>query len=93
MKGKRLYYIPGLFSIIGLPILLLLIGPGDPDRHTAMSVQLPSDAEHSPLTFNRDGWFAFIKNKKVETIDLDYQSFSYYYENDDVFCLHNGFAL
>jgi hypothetical protein len=88
MKRKKLYYVPGLVSILGLPILLFFLGPPDPDRHTAMTLRLPSDEDHSPNVFNRDGWFTFIKNKKIETIDLDYASFEGFDEREDVVSAH-----
>ncbi len=87
MKGKKLYYVPGLFSIIGLPILLFLIGPREPDRHTSITMRLPSD-DHTAGKFNRDDLLASIKNKKIETIDLDYPSFVDYDEYYEVVSAH-----
>jgi hypothetical protein len=73
MEKKKLYYLPGFISIIGLPVLLLLWGPADPDRSTVV------DAGIAPITVqtkagagNRYGSFAAsLHNKKILSIDLN----------------------
>src|SRR5579872_412662 len=74
MKRRRLFYVPGFISLLGLPILLLIWGPEDPIRPTAMRLYLPSEEKSSPgvLRFNREGVLQALKHKKIESLGFDY---------------------
>jgi len=74
MKRRKLYYVPGLISIIGLPILLLLMGPEDRVWEYSLRLNLLTDEKDVPgvVRFSRDHFFKSIKNKKIVTVALDY---------------------
>ncbi len=73
MLKKKIYYVPGLFSLLGLPVLLLIWGPEDPVYETTMRMILPSEARDRPgmVFYNREGINRRLKGKKIETIELD----------------------
>jgi hypothetical protein len=77
MKRKKIFYVPGLISILGLPILLLIMGPDDPVEQTAMRLYLPSDRDSpSPsgtISFDRYWINQVLKKKKIVEVDLDYR--------------------
>ena len=57
----------------GLPVLLLIWGPGDPAYETTMKMYLPSEARDRPgmVFYNREGINRRLKGKKIETVELD----------------------
>lgn len=71
MKKKKLLYVPGLISLIGLPILLFFMDPGD--RPGCVPLRLPSDEKDTPgiLKFTREGFYRDIKGKKILTISME----------------------
>jgi hypothetical protein len=73
MRRKKIWYVPGLISILGLPVLLLIWGPDDPVHHNATRIFIPSDRQDSSKTmsFNREGVARLLEKKKIITIDLD----------------------
>lgn len=73
MKRKRLYYVPGLISIIGLPALLTFYNPDEIVRPCAIKLFLPSEKKDSAgiVTFNTALVYRTISNKKITAIDLD----------------------
>jgi len=73
MKRRKLFYIPGLISIIGLPVLLFLFGPREVARPTVMKIFIPTNKKDLPglIRFSNDYVYRSIKKKKVVTIDLD----------------------
>jgi len=73
MKLKKLYYIPGLISIIGLPVLLFFWGPQDPVYQTCIKLNIPSNAKDTAgiERFSKGTVYKAIKNKKIIPIDLD----------------------
>ena len=73
MKRKKLYYIPGIISIIGLPVLLFFWGPPDPVYQKCIKLNIPSNAKDSPgiERFTKGVVYKAIKNKKIITIDLN----------------------
>jgi hypothetical protein len=74
MKRKRLYYVPGLISLIGLPILLLFYTPEDTVRFCAIKVFLPSETKDSIgilEKFSTAYLYRTISNKKIISVDLD----------------------
>jgi hypothetical protein len=72
MKRKKLIYVPGLISILGLPILLFFWGPGDPVQLTSLRIRIPTDEKDSGgiKRFSKEGFLELTKNKKLTTIDL-----------------------
>src|SRR5437773_5152352 len=76
MKRKKLYYIPGIISIIGLPVLLFFWGPQDPVWQTCIKLNMPSDAKDTAGIgkFTKGFVYKAVKNKKIITIDLDDQA-------------------
>lgn len=73
MKRRKIYYVPGLISIIGLPILLAIWGPDDPVQLNAMRLFLPSDRRppRGTVSFNRYEIMQVLKKKKIVEVDLD----------------------
>ena len=72
MKRNKIFYVPGLISILGLPILLAFWGPEDPVQTTAMRLFLPSDQKPPPgvVTFNRYEFNRLLKTKKIVETEL-----------------------
>jgi len=73
MKKRRLYYVPGLISLLGLPVLLLIWGPEDSVEQVVMKLNLPSEQkdEAGVLRYNRDGVMRLVKGKKVVSLWAD----------------------
>ncbi|MHA4807079.1 hypothetical protein ACX0G9_03185 [Flavitalea flava] len=73
MPHKKQFYVPGLISLVGLPILFFFLGPEDPIYHTVIRLNLPSDKPRSGghLSFNKVDFFHTIKNKKLISVDID----------------------
>jgi hypothetical protein len=75
MKRKKLFYVPGLISLIGLPILIFCFFPKEPKPLTVIRVFLPSD--NSPndgsIKFSRDVVLNTIKSKKIVEVNLNPQ--------------------
>jgi hypothetical protein len=43
MRPKQIVYIPGLISLLGLPLILLLFGPEDFKRKNSLRIFVPTD--------------------------------------------------
>jgi len=73
MLKKKIYYVPGLFTLLGLPVLLLIWGPDDPVYETTMRMLLPSESGDKPgmVIYNREGINRRLRGKKIETVELD----------------------
>ena len=73
MKGRRIYYVPGLISIIGLPLLLFFYWPKEAVTPTCLRFFLPTDRKDNPLMkrFSTEAVYKSIKGKKIITIDMD----------------------
>ena len=82
MKRRRLYYTPGLISIIGLPILLFFYWPKATVAPTCLKVFLPTDQKDDPgmIRFSTGMVYKSLKGKKIVTINLDVERF---HEEDD----------
>jgi hypothetical protein len=48
MKKRKLFYVPGLISIIGLPVLLFFMGPENQIYPTSVRLKLPSNEKDVP---------------------------------------------
>ncbi len=78
MKPKKLYYIPGLVSLIGLPILLFFWGPEDSVYQTVVRLNLPSDKKDEPgiEKFSTAFVYRAIAHKKMVSVDLGVWSYA-----------------
>lgn len=77
MNRKKLFYVPGLLSLVGLPVLLCLFPPEDPVSQNVVKLHLPSedrnyDAKDGVLPFSHAGIMKGLKGKKVEQVYLNY---------------------
>ena len=73
MRRKKLFYVPGLISLIGLPVLLFFLGPEDPVYHTVLKIKLPADKPRNDgyLNFNKVDFLHTIKHKKLISVDIN----------------------
>ena len=73
MKKKKLYFLPGIISIIGLPVLLFFLGPADPVYQNCIRLNLTSDAKDTVgiSGFTKDYVYKSIEGKKLETLFVD----------------------
>jgi len=73
MRKKKLYYLPGVISIIGLPVLLFFGGPPDPVHQNAIQLSLPS-GNYSPIgseVFTEAAVYREISHKKLVTLHVN----------------------
>ncbi len=78
MPHKKLFYVPGLISLLGLPVLLLVMNPEDPpERQNVLRMRLPSDKkpDSGMITFSRYSVYDAIANKKLIQVSM--------YDEDD----------
>ncbi|WP_207491480.1 hypothetical protein [Aridibaculum aurantiacum] len=82
MKRKRIYYVPGLISLIGLPIMFFLCPIEDPVQPNALRILLPRDEvpKNSEPVFSRDFVLENLKSKKITRVYLE--SFNGYYPEE-----------
>ncbi len=75
MTRKKLFYVPGLISLIWLPILLYVLVPEDKPLQTVLSLYLPSDKKppKEALIFSKYSVYEYIKHKKIIEISLSYE--------------------
>jgi hypothetical protein len=75
MRKRKLYYVPGLISLLGLPVLLYFLGPREPPILTAVKIYLPNDNLNPdpPEMIRFSKWYVYqsLKHKKIVTVDLD----------------------
>src|ERR1700722_1597325 len=78
MKRRRLYYVPGLISIIGLPILLFFYWPKETVIPTYLKFYLPTDRKDDPglIRFSKGNVYKSLEGKKITTIDIDVEKFN-----------------
>lgn len=75
MKKKRLFYVPGLISLIGLPALLFLFPVKDPVFYNSLKMNLPQDEIQKPESdgmprFDKAYLKQTLRGKKVEQVYL-----------------------
>jgi hypothetical protein len=72
MRLKKIYYLPGLISLLGLPVLFLFLGPEDYVRHNSLRIGLPSDQKPSKDNprYTKYDVYAAIKKKKIVRVTL-----------------------
>lgn len=70
MRRKKLFYVPGLISLIGLPILLLLFGPEEEIRQRAVRLFIPYDEpkNEDAARFSKASVYESIKGKNIIAI-------------------------
>jgi hypothetical protein len=73
MLKKKIYYVPGLFSLLGLPLIFFLLHPEDPIQLTVLRLRLPTEMKDSPgmVRFSRDGINRLLRGKKIISVELD----------------------
>jgi hypothetical protein len=75
MRKRKLYYVPGMISLLGLPLLLYFIGPREPVILTAMTIRLPTDDERPDppgmIRFSKWRTYQLLKHQKIIAVDLD----------------------
>jgi len=75
MSKRKLYYVPGLISLLGLPVLLYFLGPRDPAIQTAIKISVPSDdTKPDPpgfVRFTRRNIYRSLMQKKIVSVNLD----------------------
>ena len=71
MIAKKLFYVPGLISLIGLPILIFIVHPEDKKIATVMTIRIPSDDTINTNYFTKANVDSFLKTKNIEQITLD----------------------
>lgn len=74
MRRKKLWYVPGLYSLLGLPILLLLFGPEDVQEKVALRIFLADDRppkNEQTIRFTEKSVIDYANTKKLTTIELD----------------------
>lgn len=69
MKRKKLYYLPGMISLLGLPVLLLLFLPEEKPSPVALKMFLPKDTINN-YSYRNYTINDAIKNKKITTVNL-----------------------
>jgi hypothetical protein len=81
MHRKKLFYVPGLISLLGLPVLFFFLGPEDPVYQVVLRINMPADKPRNDggLSFNKVDFLHMIKNKKLISVDIED-----YYPSDDL---------
>lgn len=95
MTRKKLLYVPGLISLIGLPVLLWIMGPQEIIRHNCIKLFLPQEEKPLPnvAAFSRHTVMAAIKGKKIIPVEFWYDPIGtpiemFNYNNKLNFVLH-----
>ncbi len=70
MKKKTIIYLPGIISIIGLPVLLFFWGPQDPVKQNCVALTLRSDESNTDSKTQKSG-DDLLQHKKIVRLDLD----------------------
>jgi hypothetical protein len=76
MIKKKLYYFPGLISLIGLPIIFFLYPIEDPKESTVLKLNLPASKHIAEVRFTEDYVRKDIKKRKIKRILLSNHSAS-----------------
>lgn len=78
MQYRKIYYLPGLISLIGLPVLLYFFMPEVKERPVALKLFLPTDDISEPPNIRFSSFYIknYIRQKKVKYLKLPY-----YYES------------
>lgn len=78
MQNRKIYYLPGLISLICLPVLLYFFMPEVKERPVALKLFLPTDNIPLPPTISFSTTYVknYVRKKKVKFLKLPY-----YYES------------
>ncbi len=82
MKRKKLFYVPGLISLTGLPIILFYLRPKEMELLTVVRVYLPLDkpnADGYALSYSKATILKTIGARRI--IDIPLNSFNPLFEN------------
>ncbi len=76
MPRKKIFYVPGLISLLALPVMLLTFSPENPVSKSGLKLYLPRDDSHSPPRedinyFSEYYVLQTVKNKKITSVFLD----------------------
>jgi hypothetical protein len=73
MPRKKLFYVPGLISLLGLPVLLFFLGSENHDYQTVLMMNFPADRPRSDggLSFNKVDFLHMVKDRKLISVDID----------------------
>jgi hypothetical protein len=73
MKRQKLYYVPGLLSLLCLPMLLLLAFPEKPVKHTVIRMYIPNDEKPVSgfTSFSTYTVLQKVKTKHVISVNLE----------------------
>lgn len=72
MEKKKLRYLPGIISIVGLPVLLFFWGPRDPVKYTSIPVEMPGKLDRTVNSFAAgDIPGGAGESKKIISIDMN----------------------
>lgn len=80
MPRKKLWYVPGLYSLLGLPILLLLMGPEDVQEKVALRLFLADDRRHHDDKVRFTSAMVLEKASKLKPTTVDF----WYKGSDDL---------
>lgn len=72
MVSIKKYYLPGLISLLGLPLILLWLYPEDPVQYVVLKHHLPADREREGEAnlFTKKVVYALVNTKKTTQYDL-----------------------
>jgi len=79
LKRKKIYYVPGMISLLGLPVLALFFLPKEKSLHTVLRFFLPYDTVSpriNSIVFSKTYVYKSIRKKKIIAVDLDQEFFS-----------------
>jgi hypothetical protein len=85
MRRKKLYYVPGLISLISLPILVFCLFPKGQKQLTVIRMLLPSDKisnDRYVIRYSRDYVLNSIKSKKI--IEVNLNKYGPFHETDSL---------
>jgi hypothetical protein len=70
---KKIYYLPGMISLIGLPFLAVFFFPKPAPKLNAIGIFLPYDGKSDDkfiLAFSKEYFYKSISKRNLEQIDL-----------------------
>jgi len=68
MRRRKIHYLPGFISLLGLPVLLFFMRAEPVKRQTRLTMVVPSDDKQS--YFSRYTVYEYMKKKKIIQVDL-----------------------
>lgn len=76
MKRPKLIYVPGLISLLALPVMLLIIGPEDKKPFSRIRMILSSDEKPGPegnIKYTRYTVYEALEKKKITAVEFWYE--------------------